>query len=469
MKLHPIAVWMTAAFGVLPLQAQAQTQAELMQELARSQAAMSGMAARLGAIEALLKQRQEETAATSGEQQRQLDSLVVRTEGLVTADETMGRKDLKISGYIDPTFIYTSRQNRAGFQFLNASVNANGSAEYAFDNGAFGGAMIDFQKTTEGGAKWRLTLAPNRVGGGNAIDGKSIVHEASLWFPLMDQNTRLIAGQIPEWSGHELLPGNQTKLITHGLLFDYALPAVYTGAGLELVRGNWTIKSMLANVNGSKKNNGEKAPVLVYRVDYFDYSKEFSGFGFAGLNGRMANFRAADGVGNPVTGLAYDGRDTMVNTFEADGFFSRGDWTFTGQVSVGMQRRAAITADPVSGALRDSQWWGASATVARKLTPRLEAITRVDYFNNRKNGGGALGYTFADSRNGLGPDSLGDPNVGANRSALAFGLRYAIEANLMWKAEYRVDLASLPVFLDVGTGSFKRSNQLFGSSLVLGF
>ena len=46
---------------------------------------------------------------------------------------------------------------------------------------------------------------------------------------------------------------------------------------------------MLANINATKRAPGEKAPVLAYRVDY---SKgEFSGFGFAGVHGKTANFR----------------------------------------------------------------------------------------------------------------------------------------------------------------------------------
>lgn len=469
MKYHPITTLIAAGISVLPMLAKAQTQPELMQELRRTQESMTGMQSRISEIEVALRKQQTQQVDMTSEQQSQLEKVNVTTEGIVDTNEKMGYKGLKISGYIDPTFIYSSGQNRAGFQFLNSSTNAAGIPEYAFDNGAFGSAMIDFQKEMESGTKWRLTLAPNRVGSGNAIDGKSIVHEASMWMPLTDKSTRIIAGQIPDWSGHEFLPGNQTKLITHGLLFDFTLPAVYTGAGVELARGNWTVKSLLSNVNSSKKSNGEKSPALAYRVDYYDYSKEYSGFGFAGLHGKAANFRAADGVGNPVTGLSYDSRDTMVNAFEVDGFFMRGDWAFTGQASIGSQRKAAITADPVSGELRDSHWWGASAMAAYKITPRLEAITRLDYLNNQKNGGGTLGYTFADSRNGLGPDPSGNPEVGANRAALALGVRYAIDANTTVKAEYRLDRASLPVFLDLGDGSYKRTNHLLGASMVLSF
>jgi hypothetical protein len=106
---------------------------------------------------------------------------------------------------------------------------------------------------------------------------------------------------------------------------------------------------------------------------------------------------------------------------------------------------------------------------AYKITPRLEAIARADYLHNRANGGGLLAWTFADGRNGIGPDPSGDAEVDADRYALSFGARYAVDANLALKAEYRLDRASLPVFFDVRDGSYRRSNQLFGASMVVSF
>ena len=128
-----------------------------------------------------------------------------------------------------------------------------------------------------------------------------------------------------------------------------------------------------------------------------------------------------------------------------------------------------MTADPVTGELRDSRWWGASGMVAYKFTPRFETIARLDYLNNKKNGGGTLGWVFPDSRNGLGPDPFGNPEIGTNRIALSIGGRYTVNPSTIVKAEYRIDQASLPVFLDLGDGSYKRSNRLFGASLVMSF
>jgi hypothetical protein len=464
MNRSAIAVVLAACTLASPLTSQAQDAAELAKELRRLQEAMGAMQARIAELETALKDKPAQWGMTP-EQSRQLGRVAVKADGLEEAIETQGLKGLKIGGWIDPTYIATSRQDRAGFQFLNSSSGG----EYAFDNGTFGMAQLDIQKETADGTRWRLRLSPNRGSLGAAIDGQSIVHEASVSKPIGNLQTRLIAGQIPDWSGHEFAEATLNKLITHNLLFDYTIPAGYTGAGVELVRGKWLVKSLLANVNASKRTSGNKAPALVYRVDYYDYGREFWGFGFAGLHGKAANFRADDGIGNPVTGQPYDLRDTPAHLFEVDGFFNKANWTVTGQLGIGTQRRAAITADPVSGELRDSRWWGASAMAAYKITPRLEAIARADYLHNRANGGGLLAWTFADGRNGIGPDPSGDAEVGANRYALSLGARYAVDANLALKAEYRLDRASLPVFFDVRDGSYRRSNQLFGASMVVSF
>ena len=441
--------------------AQAQSAAELAAKLKAMQEAMTAMQAQLQELQA----KPTEAAGLTPEQARQLNRTTVRSEALEEAQETMGFKGLKISGLIDPSLIYSQGQNRSGFQFLNSSQNG----EFAYDNGAFGMAMLDFQKEFEGGSKMRLTLAPNRGGGGVAIDGQSIVHEASFSVPLGDLQTRLIGGQVPDWSGHEIMQANQNRFVTHNLLFDFTLPAVYTGAGLELQRSPWLVKAMLANVNSSRKNNGQKAPALVYRVDFYDYKREFNGWGFAGMHGKLANWRATDPAGNPVTGQSYAADDTQVHSFEVDGFFSRGNWTLSGQASIGMQRKAAISADPVSGELRDSHWWGLSGMAAYKLSQRLELMARLDYLNSRRNGGGTLGYSFTDARNGLGPDPSGDAERGAIRSALSLGARYQLNAYTQLKLEYRMDRADLPVFLHQGSQQFKRQNQLLGSSVVMSF
>jgi len=460
MKLWQPTALALALAAAFPTLATAQTNAELLNELKALRDRVGQLEDKLKAAEAA-KPTDKQWGMTP-EQAEEFNKVRVKTESLDDNLESQGFRGLTISGQMDPTYLYNRAQGRSGFQFLNAV----GDDGYNYDNSYFGIALLDFQKEMEGGTRWRLTLAPNR-GVGSVFDGQSIVHEASVSVPLTDLQTRLIAGQIPDWSGYEYLQPTLNKLITHNLLFDLTLPTAYTGAGLELTTGKWIFKGMLANMNASRNGAGEKAPVFAYRVDYS--RGEYQGFGFAGVHGKAANFRADDGVGNPVTGDPYDLRNTSLALFEFDAYFIRGDWTVQGQVSAGMQKNAAITADPVTGELRDSRWWGVSALAAHKLTPRLELVARADYLNNKKNGGGLLGYTFADGRNGIGPDPVGDQEVGANRYALSLGLQYLLNLNTTLKAEYRMDRASQAVFEYTGDGSFRKTNHVFGGSMVLSF
>ena len=462
MNLWKPAALALALAAAYPGAALAQSNEELLKEL-------KALKDRVGELEKKLADKPAATERQWGmtpEQAAEFNRIAVKTEALEDNNEALGYKGLKISGFFDPTYIYNQRQNRAGFQFLNR-VSDDG---YNYDNGYFGTAAIDFQKEMEGGTKWRLTLMPNR-GAGSIADtgGSNIVHEASVSIPLGDLQTRFIAGQIPDWSGYEYTQPTTTKLVTRGLLLDFTEPTAYTGAGMEIIRGKWDIKAVLANYNSTKQPAGRKSPVFAYRVDY---SKgEFAGFGLAGVHGKAANFSPfnADGNGNSP--------DTRLDLFELDGYFIRGDLTLQGQVGFGRQKDASIV-PAADGTLRDARWWGVSGLAAYKFIPRWEAVARVDYINNAKNGGGLLQYSVEDGRNGIGPDAtLGCTTTGwvdgcdkgANRYALALGVNYLLTANATLKAEYRLDRATQPVFYDVKSDSYRKSNSLLGASVIVSF
>ena len=448
----------------------AQTNADVLKEVAELKARLVELEKKLAAAQAAQPAAPAEPVqpGMTPEQTADFNRLVVKTEGMEDAHETMGFKNLKIGGYFDPAFIYNVRQHRAGFQMLSP-VESGG---YNYDNSYFGTVQLDFQKELEGGIKWRLTLAPNR-GAGSVADpgGKSIVHEASVSIPLGDLQTRLIAGQIPDWSGYEYIQPTTTKLVTRGLLLDFTEPTTYTGAGLDLIRGKYDLKVILANFNTPIVNPGKRSPVLAYRLDYA--KGEFNGWGLAGVEGKVANYNYGVIPGATET--------SMLHLFEADAYFIRGDLTLQGQIGFGTQKGAAVTPD-ADGNARNSQWWGLSGLGAYKLTPRFEAVTRIDYIINKKNGGGLLGYTgYYDGAGTLGDDHNGigaSPNCtalsvsdckGANRMAIALGFNYALMNNVVFKAEYRLDLASQAVFLDTKSGNYKKNNSLFGATLVTSF
>lgn len=411
------------------------------------------------------------------EQARELNRLAVKAEGLQDSFADQGFKGLKIGGQMDPTWIYNRAQDNASFVFLN-----NGDARYTYDNSYFGMAVIDFEKETESGARWKLTLAPER--GAGALFNASIVHEASVSIPLSDLQTRLWLGQIPDWTGYEYTLPAQNKLITHNLLFDTMAPTAYTGAVLDVTRGKWWLRGGIANLNAARNTPGNKQPVLIYRVDYA--KGEYSGFGFTGLHGKGANYAAdgsylvdagnVDANGDPIfedTPFAGAGRNTAMHLLEFDAYFIRGDWSLFGQVSYGQQKGAAIFNS--DGVLRDARWWGLSGTAAYKVTPRLEAVMRADVVKNTKNGGGLLGYSFDDGINGIGRGLLGDGSfakgeaVGSNRYAVSLGMNYLFDENTLFKLEVRRDGADQPVFEVVRKGSYAKSNSLFGASVVVSF
>ncbi len=445
--------------------AHAQSNEELLQEL-------RALKERVTQLEEALKAREAKEAADAKavaakpppappgmtpQQVQDLNRVNVKAEMIEDALE--GFKGLRITGQMDPTYLYNNAQGRGGFQFLG-SMRDDG---YHYDSSYFGMAVIDLQKELDNGIRLHIALAPNR-GAGSAIDsGRSIVHEASVMIPLADSQTRVLAGQIPNWSGYEAALPNQNRLITHNLLFDFTQPRALTGAGAEWVAGQWIVKGMIANLDEGLRPSGQKTPVIAYRADW---SKgEYRSYGFAGVHGKGPD---------RVNG----GSDTTLNLFEVDGYYNGPGWNAQGQLTLGSQSGGAITTNPVTGAPRDSRWWGVSGLFAYRVLPRLDAIVRADYLNNSGNGGGLYG-SGADARDGIGPEMIGrgtdrrlifrNADLGASRYALAVGLNYVFNANVSFKAEYRLDHATLPVFEDVGDGSFRRSNHLFGASMVLSF
>jgi len=454
-----LALALAAAFPVA-----AQGSADLQKELEALKARISELEGRIKAQET-----KEPQWGMTPDQARELNRVTVKTEALEDARDEAGLKQFVISGYADPTYIRNSGLKNSGFNFLNNRADTS----YSYDNSYFGSVVLDFSKETESGTRWRLTLSPNR-GTDTVIDNGGVVQEASVSVPLGDLQTRLIAGHLPDWSGYEYQQATLNKLVTHNLLFDFTLPTSYTGAGMEITSGKWVAKGVLGQVNATRNADGQQGGAFAYRVDYS--RGEFQGFGFAGVLGKVPNFRAIDSttgalITNPVTGVDYSPVSTA-NLFEVDAYFIRGDWTVQGQISVGRQKLAAVTADPLTGELRDSAWTGLSALVAYKFTPRLEGTLRADYIRNAKNGGGLFGYTAADARNGIGPADLtalgGDQEVGANRHAMSFGVSYLWDLNTTLKLEYRQDFSNLPVFL-THDGQYRKRNTLLGASVVVSF
>lgn len=427
-----LAFALAAAFPAL-----AQSNDELLKELRALKAKV-----------AELEQKIQSPSGMTPDQAAEFNRIAAKTEAMQDNFADKGFAGIKLSGYIEPTFVWNQRQNRAGFQFLNQQSDG-----YFYDTSFMGAASLDITKETESGTIWKLTLAPNR-GVGAAMDGMSIVQEASVSIPLTDLQTRVIAGQIPDWSGYEYQQPTLNPFTSHNLLYDFTLPISYTGVGLDVKDGKWWVRTAVANVNTPVRQAGEKSPVWAFRVDYA--KGEFSGWGFASLIGKAPNFGT--------------GTNTQALLAEWDVWYTRGDVSMSGQVSYGRQKQGA-TNSTADGTRMDSEWWGVSGLVGYNVTPRYQLLARADYIQNTKNGGGLFTYNDPDGRNGIGPGmgAMDDVDRGANRYALTLGMKYLLNTSTTLKAEYRLDGADRAVFEDVKTGTYKKNNSLIATSVVVAF
>jgi hypothetical protein len=453
-KLSFLAIAVATAFPMVQ-SAYAQSNAELKRELEQLKLQMQQLTQKLDA------------APQGAVDPQEFNRIKIKSESTEDSVEASGLKGFKVGGVIDPTYIYSSSQKRSGVTFLNnlsgeaSSIYPGGSADanaYAFDNSYFGTASLDIQKETASGSKWRLTLMPHKSAG-SAYRAGSIVHEASVSVPLSDEKTRLIAGQIPDWSGYELSGANGNPLVTHNMLFDFSALTYYTGAGMEVTRGPWIGKFVVGNVNQAAREKGDSPLAWTYRGDYT--INEYSGIGFSGGHA-FSDTNRTDNAGR-------------FDLFEVDGFYTRGDLTLQGQLGLGRQKGKSSNGG-------DAQWTGLSGLIGYKVTPRTQLITRVDFINNSKNGGGMFGGVF-DNRNGFGPayefldDGTGtgtnawiqpNPDKGVNRYALSLGMNYLINPTTTLKTELRFDGANGAVFSQQD-GSYKKNNVLFGTSIVVSF
>ncbi|NMM29373.1 MAG: DUF3138 family protein [Glaciimonas sp.] len=411
--------------------------------------------------------------AADGEMKAEFNRVKLNSEAMGEQLEASGFKGLKISGYMDPTYIMNQRQNTSSFVFMKNFGNPNSQggpgsgASYAYDNAFFGSALISFEKEMEGGTKWLLELMPHKSGGdGGGYNTNSIVNQAFVTIPL-DSGTKFIAGQVGSWQGYEYQRADMKKTITGNLLFDFTGPTFMTGVGLDHLDGKWETKAIIGNLNNGRITD-RRSPTLHWRVDYS--MDEFTGIGAAGVHGK------------PWSGAS-------LNYGELDAYFTRGNISLMGQVETGQLKSGSFTGE-------DTNWFGLSALAAYKFTPRLEGLVRGDYIRNQKNGGGTPNLTFpecnqstglpqsgsgtlcGDARNGFGPSLTAiqafnaDPSIGlkgTNRAALTFGMNYTINSNATLKLELRHDRASQDVFYDVKSGTYKNNNTLLGVSTLVKF
>ena len=413
----------------------------------------------------------------------------VKTEGLEDTLEMNGFKGLKVTGYIDPTWVYSERANGGSFTFLNENYSSDPSAAvndftqdtFSYYNSYFGGVTLKVEKEFEGGLKSMFSLRPRRSVA-NTLSFGQLFEEAEIWVPLGSLTWKATAGQTITWNGYEYVQAPLKKNITSNLLLDFGGPGYMTGAGLEYLQGKWWVKTSVGNISNSHTPHGYDGQGAHWRVDYA--KGEFQGWGASGLHGKVYQHG--------------------YNYLEADAYFIRGDVTLQGQIEGSQWQHAGF-----SGATTGT--FGLSGLAAYKFTPQLEGIFRADYLDNHRGGGGTPATNTGnvnqlcpsgsatgeldkngnpvtdingdpaalcgDYRNGFGPGAvydasagvwaLGDPNRGSKRSAFTVGLNYQYHLNGLLKTELRYDRSNLNSFYDWSSGGYKKDNLTFSVQTVV--
>ncbi len=421
-----------ALASVMPMASvYAQSAADLQKDIAALKAQLQALQQKVDALTSQPVPPALTQQITRMEQKQELAEDVLEKSGL---------KGMKFKGVIEAAYAYDST---SGAHTVAARDGV----------GAGSNAMLELTKETEDGdgVNWTLRLTPG---------GPSLVQEATVSVGVAP-GMRIFGGLMPDFQGYEAYFAHQNLLVSHHALYDFAGPTSYSGLGMtQQLNKELAVKWIVGNIDGSTDTGtavgGALKPSvgLAYRFDWT--LSEYSTLGFSGAH--AASTRSFDVVA-------------------VDGGFSRGDWQFNGQVTVGQLKGGAYAGG-------DANWSGLSGLVGYKLTPRLQLLARADYLENRKNGGGTYVYNYlnnpldalgtgATAGTGLGPelDSAGvivDPTVGANLTRLSLGTNYLLNATTQWKTEVRVDQSSGYNFTDEG-GAPKREKTSIGTSLVVSF
>ncbi len=474
-KLSPLALALALAF---PLGAQAQSNADLKKEIEmlKSQLAeLKQMVTKQAAAKPVVA---APAASVDTALRAEVAAMRVKMDAMEDAKSEAGFEGLKISGFADPTYIYNKNTGRGDFLFLNdvgGDTNDLASDAFGYPNSNFGGVTIKLEKTFENGMLAMVALRPHKSGSG------TMVEEALLTLPVSEGVNAIVGKQI-SWNGYEYVNAPDFKNVTHNLLYDFGGPYYMVGAGLTFSALDAEWKTMVGNMNSQRDlpGAGNQNRGFHWRADW--EASEFFGYGASGLHGTLSGKR--------------------YNYAEADFWYTRGDWTFNGQVEGSSHKEFGFNGGKASHV-------GVSGLAAYNLGDGWEAIVRADWLDDSKNGGsnyrsgwdcsGLGGVTGADDdgdgvydavgadncgdyRNGWGPalvmaDPLGlgtsvmvvDGSRGPKRTALTFGLNYLINENALLKLELRHDRSDLESFYDFSSGTFKKSNTTIGAQTVVKF
>jgi len=404
--------------------------------------------------------------------EQRVNKMELQVEQLASADAEGPNAGLSITGYADVAYFANRNAKTSSFSFGRPN-----NSTYAYDNSSMGDIYLDIKKTFGTGTvmpaqaasvlapTFEVVIAPNRGYGAGSTGGNNIVHTAQVTLPV-DKSMSYFFGQIGSFAGYEYYQSNLLNTITHNLLYDFADPAYFTGAGVTYTSGNAAWKFMLGNPNSQPFSGGVKSPTFEYRLDYTWDSK--TNIGWSGYVGKSSVNNRQDAPTDFKSAVVYTEADLAYTLFET---------TLNAQIDYGRQRKAAWNGG-------DATWWGLSLLGNYKFNDDWAGTLRYDYLDNSKNGGGMPAYYGAggtDTVNGWGIDpacladaQANDPSdygfacKGAKRSAISAALLFYPMKQVVLKSELRFDHANLPVFAKKN-GEQVKNNTLFGLQAVYSF
>ena len=339
---------------------------------------------------------------------------------------------ISISGYIDPTYVYNSRQHISSFFF------GDKTAPYRFYHSTFGDLFLNVTKKFSGGGTLDIQIMPNR---GYGAGVGSIINAAYFTVPVTGKFS-VIGGQMPAWDGYEPQISTGMYTVTHNLLFGFSEPAFFTGVGGQYAGGPYTVQMLVANTWNSAFNNSFREPTLEYRLSAAP-SSSFS-YGLYGTIGRIAGTHSGTG---PTTRFFND----------LDATYKSGPLTLSGQLDHGYQKRGAANG-------RTAEWYGASVMGNYRFMPMAGLTLRYDYLNDTKNGG----HIVSDPQDGFITDPA-DLNSGTRRQALTTALLLYPMKHVTVKLEYRHDWANSATFGRGETGSRHDSDDTLAAQFLFAF
>lgn len=183
---------------------------------------------------------------------------------------------------------------------------------------------------------------------------------------LTERGIDVLAGKFWTLMGHELYPAPQTEFYSHSYEIIYGTPFAHTGL-LSTIHATDTWDMTVGIVEGSDvfKDNNDRP--------------SFTGNFVWNSSDKRWNWTTA-WITGPEQFDNDDNYRTVVTSCLTLKFGSRNQWQVVSGGNVAFEANAVT--DPVTGAVKDAQWYGLSNYLFYTVNPRLILGTRAEWFRD---------------------------------------------------------------------------------------